>query len=329
MSSSLPNKKALAEAAQGPSWVRSMSQVQALGVGRAVRTMYGRWFDFQLERHRRQQDAPATAAFRSGRPSLTAAQDHVVRDLMERGVAHASLTSLVEPSWWETLRTQADSWLQSPEVQAAERAYQTAQARRWKDYLVRMFGRGAPIAFDAPWIQFAIQPAVLDVVNTYLGMFSKVLYVDVWDTVPLRHDGPDMGSQRWHRDPEDAKLVKVFLYFSDVDSESGAMEYVPYSRRGERYGNLWPQEFPKGSVPPLDEFDRLVPQAAREICAYPAGTLLFVDTSGFHRGGRAVAARRVTATWTFTRQSSVWPAAFELIGAPPELPPAHRFALLR
>ena len=65
------------------------------------------------------------------------------------------------------------------------------------------------------------------------------------------------------------------------------MQYVPKSRRGERFGSLWPQEFPKGSVPPPEEFEREIPPSAWHTCAYPAGTLVFVDTSGFHRGGRA------------------------------------------
>jgi len=316
--------------AEGPQWVRSIGEVEALGIGRGVRALYGRWFDFQQERRRRREDAPAREAFRAAPPSLTEVQQQLVEDLVGRGIAHTSLTSLMGDAWWDRLRADVGRWIASDEVQAAERAYQMTETRKWKDYLVRMYGRGAEIGIDSPWIQFVMQPALLDVVNTYLGMLSKVLYVDVWDTVPLVHDGPDTGSQRWHRDPEDAKLVKVFLYFTDVDAATGAMQYVPNSRNGERYGSLWPQQFPRGSVPPLEDFERAIPAADWHTCAYPAGTLLFVDTSGFHRGGRATADRRVLATWTFTRPSSVFPRSFTVNPTPGGGPrsEAARFAVL-
>jgi hypothetical protein len=329
MRSSLPNKKELSEAAKGPSWVRSVGDVEALGIGRGVRALYGRWFNFQQELRRRQHDAPAVKAWRDTAAPLAPIQQRVLDDLRANGFAAVDVRTLVGDDHWLALRGLVEPWLATDEVKKAEHAYQTSQERKWKDYLVRMFGRDSRIPIDSPIIALATAPAILDVVNTYVGMLSKILYVDVWNTVPLVHEGPNMGSQRWHRDPEDAKLVKVFLYFNDVDAESGAMQYVPNSRRGERFGSLWPQEFPKGSVPPPEEFEREIPPSAWHTCAYPAGTLVFVDTSGFHRGGRATAARRVLATWTFTRQSSVWPRAFELEGKPPtDASPAYRFALL-
>jgi hypothetical protein len=282
------------------------------------------------ERARRERslNAPAREAFEAARPALSPAQRRVLAGLVDDGIAHAPMTDLVGEDWWDRLRAGVEPWIASDEVRTAEEAYRASDTRRWKDYLVRMFGRGATLPFDSPWIQFALQPAILDLINTYLGMLSKILYVDVWDTVPLVHAGADTGSQRWHRDPEDAKLVKVFLYFSDVDAAAGAMQYVPRSRSGEQYGQLWPQRFPSGSVPPPDEFDRLVPPWARVTCAHAAGTLLFVDTSGFHRGGRAPERRRVLSTWTYTSQSSVWPRAFQVTNVPGSLSPPVRFALL-
>lgn len=327
MATGLPNKRALSEMSRGPAWVQTIAGVETLGIGRGASALYGRWFAFQQERRRQQQDAPAVKAFRSAPPVLTGAQRQVVDALVDCGIAHVDMKALVPADWGERLGAEVEAWIGSPEIAAAEHAYRTSTEKRWKDYLVRKFGRGAVIPFESPWLQFGIQPGILDIVNSYLGMLSKMLYIDVWDTVPLVHDGPDTGSQRWHRDPEDAKLVKVFLYFSDVDADAGAMEYVPYSRRGDKYGNLWPQQFPKGSVPPPDEFERKIPRSAWTMCTQPAGTLIFVDTSGFHRGGRALTRRRILATWTYTRQSSVWPRAFEPVGIPASPPPPVHFAI--
>ena len=161
-------------------------------------------------------------------------------------------------------------------------------------------------------------------------MMSKMLYIDAWNTIALEHDGPPIGSQRWHRDPEDIKLVKVFLYFSDVDLTAGPTYYIPNSRKGEKYGHLWPQKIPRGSVPPLEALEELIPCSDWEVCTYPAGTFVFVDTVGFHKGGRATHRNRVFATWTFVSQGSLWPRVFK-IDPPPdpqELSPAARFALI-
>ena len=45
-----------------------------------------------------------------------------------------------------------------------------------------------------------------------------------------------------------------------------------------------------------------------------SGTLLFVDTCGFHRGGRATSARRVLATSIHTTPASPWPRRFRASG---------------
>ena len=50
-----------------------------------------------------------------------------------------------------------------------------------------------------------------------------------------------MASQEWHRDPEDQHVVKVFLYFSDVDEDAGPLRVrAAAAPSGVEYGDLWP-----------------------------------------------------------------------------------------
>src|SRR5262249_26212984 len=121
------------------------------------------------------------------------------------------------------------TWLASAEVQEQERAYREEgfKSQSFKEYLVRMYrgeegGRETVIPWDSPWLKLAIEPRIMDIANHYLGMLSRMFHIDVWDTIALDHDGPLVGPQRWHRDPADIRLVKVFLYFTDVDADSGA-----------------------------------------------------------------------------------------------------------
>ena len=73
---------------------------------------------------------------------------------------------------------------------------------------------------------------LLDIANTYLGMWAKLEYVDVWYTPPSTGRAPS--SQRWHRDFNDRHLLKAFLYLVDVDEETGPFEYVPRTAPGQR-----------------------------------------------------------------------------------------------
>ena len=332
--------EALREEAQGPWAVRTLGRVGALGIGPRVRRTYQRWHERTRLRRYEQGNAGAREAFQRNRPTLTPTQERLVRRLGSHGIASAGIRDLLgADAWWTTLSAAADRWLASDDVLAREREWLGQRAREiagaakrklGKGYLIRMFGRDAPMAWDSPWLRFAVEPAVLDVANAYLALFSKIIYVDVWNTVPLTHDGPDVASQRWHRDPEDRRLLKVFLYLRDVPSGAGPLQYVPRSRPGEQYGDFWPQQSPAGSVPPEGAVEAGIPEGDREVCAYPAGTLVFVDTVGLHRGGRADEERRVVATWTYTTHASLWARAFALdrTAVPDDLTDAARFALL-
>jgi hypothetical protein len=72
------------------------------------------------------------------------------------------------------------------------------------------------------------------------GLDSRLL--NLGDRIGLTPTAPDRvgDSQRWHRDPEDDHIVKMFIYFSDVDEEAGPFEYVRDSAAGGKYGDVFP-----------------------------------------------------------------------------------------
>ena len=96
---------------------------------------------------------------------------------------------------------------------------------------------------------------MLDLANTYLGMWSKLEYVDLWYTPPTE-EVDRQSSQRWHRDFNDRLLLKAFLYLSDVDESAGPFEYVPRSFPGGELGDLWPWYPGYDGYPPDEEFAR-------------------------------------------------------------------------
>ncbi|MCI0660767.1 MAG: hypothetical protein L0220_06810, partial [Acidobacteria bacterium] len=254
-------------------------------------------------------------------------------DLNECGIAQVHFDELfADRRLWDELSPQVDRWSKSDAIRENERRYLEGYYReaKWKEYIMMMTQEeGETFSIGSPLLQLGLQPVILDIVNSYFGMQAKLFHLDVWKTIPLSCDGPLTGSQRWHRDPEDLKLVKVFLYLSDVDQAAGPLHYIRYSRRGDEYGNFCPQKLPYGRVVPSDEVEKKIPRTDWTICSAPAGTFVFVDTTGLHMGGRASKNQRLFATWGFASQGMIWPRCFKLdsLIVPQGLPAAARYAL--
>ncbi len=174
------------------------------------------------------------ARFRAQNPALGEGQASVSAALRRRGVASAPHRSLgVDEADWGALAQVAGEFERSDRVREAVEAYPTEAAapRRNDVYMVTRFYPEEPVlAADDPYLRAVLAAPILDVVNSYFGLWSKLMSVDLWYSIP--HDaGHRIGSQKWHRDPEDRQMLKVYFYFSDVVDGAGPMEYVEGSAR--------------------------------------------------------------------------------------------------
>lgn len=302
-------------------------------LGDSVRNAHDAWLRRRIDGYWRAAQTPARKSFDANKPILIPAQQRVLADLSSCGVAQAHFTELFSDSeLWNALSHQVREWIESEKIKERTRSYTQEKYRdaKWKEYIVMMTAEeGATFSIDSPLARIGLQPAILDIVNSYFGMMTRLFHMDVWKTIPLEHDGPLTGSQRWHRDPEDVKLVKVFLYLSDVDESAGPLHYLKHSRRGEKYGHCWPQKLPYGNVAPVDQLERVAPRSDWAVCTAPAGTFIFADTTGLHMGGRAGKNERIFAVWGFASHGAVWPRYFQLDlrSGLPQTPPAVRYAL--
>jgi hypothetical protein len=261
---------------------------------------------------------PSRRSFSAHPPQLNSTQARVVRDLTERGFSLVHFDELFgDPELWARLQQGMDGWVNTEPVQAGIRKFREEAGKPssgdGKEYLLRQF----PITecprfpLDYPWLQVPLNARVLDTVNSYLGMWTKLHYMDTWYTIPSGTERPETASQQWHRDYEDYRLCKVFLYFSDVDEGAGPLQYIPGSRRtGGRYGHLWRRW--SQLYPPQHQLAEAVPASEWVTCTGPPGTFVFVDTSGFHRGGFATERERIFSTWTFKTPASWAPRRFQV-----------------
>ena len=221
-------------------------------------------------------------------PELDDTQRRVLETMRQDGIALVPFEDLFgDEQLWEALRADIAGFARHTEDNLAE--LQAKQKK--KSYLIRRFLKsGTPFGLDDRWLGFGLSSRMLDIVNSYRGELTWMIDVDNWYTIPDPNAEDRIASQRWHRDPWDNHIVKVFTYFSDVDEAAGPFEYLRGSPAGGRNAHLWPWEGDEvyeahGLYPPQDEFESKAPAEDVLTATGPAGTMVFADTSGFHRGG--------------------------------------------
>jgi hypothetical protein len=241
------------------------------------------------------------------RPALDDTQQRIIDQLREDGFATLPLSELVpDPAVWSELGEDAARFVAETEAGLAreqEGAESTLRRRAGKEFVVRKYSSDVQLGLDDPWLRLGTNPRLLDIANAYLGMWSKLEYVDVWYTPPAGGD-ERRSSQRWHRDFNDRHLLKAFVYLVDVDEQTGPFEYVPRSAPGSELEALWPWRPLGDNYPPEDELAEQVGDRAVAFTA-PKGTIIFCNTSGFHRGGFASGKPRVLATITWDSPASL------------------------
>jgi hypothetical protein len=277
---------------------------------------------FSLHRHVL-SNRSSRRAFAASAVKLSDVQQQVVSALQADGFAKTSFDELIgDTGLWNEL------W---SDMEAFKR--EVRPDKKHKDYLLKRSGKaGRSFRLDDPWLRYATVPTLLDVVNSYLQLHSKLVDVDQWYTLPMPAGSERIASQRWHRDGRDMNIVKVFTYFSDVDREAGALEYVLGSPPGRRYGHLWPWDpIDSGYHPTEEEMDSRVASSDRAFATGPTGTIVLCNTTGFHRGGYA-SKPRVNSMFSYVSPASVATLrdrrfTVEPNGAGSSLPEAARLAL--
>jgi hypothetical protein len=263
-------------------------------------------------------------------PALDDLQRSILSDVREQGYSLRSFDDVVaDAGTWTELVGQRDSFIASTEADLAAGG-DHVRVRPGKEFVVRLWSYGVELGPDDPWFRVVSSRRLLDLANAYLEMWSKLEYVDVWYSVPQPESGQRISSQRWHRDYNDKHLLKVFLYLVDVDEHMGPFQYVAGSQPGGPYESAWGWEPLGQNYPTEEELEARIPPEAVKTFTGPAGTLLFCNTAGFHRGGFSTTQPRVLATATYSSPASLASLtvrSYAYRGRLDELDPATRFAV--
>jgi hypothetical protein len=198
-----------------------------------------------------------------------------------------------------------------------------------KSYVLRVL---PPLDLSDGLTSLALNERLLTVVAHYLGMRPRLKSFELWNNQPVDPTSKETASMQWHRDYDDHKIVKVFLYLVDVDAQMGPFTYLRETQPGARFGHLFPSRPPEGSVPPKADVERLVPPAQLQQCTGKKGSFIICDTTGLHRGGRSTTKSRILFTLTYASDAAIDPDKYTLGENARDLSrlsPAARFALRR
>jgi hypothetical protein len=139
------------------------------------------------------------------------------------------------------------------------------------------------------FLDFCLDPLFVAAAARYLGDFPVLATVDFWHS--RAETGEYHTSQLYHRDLDDARQFKVFLFISDVDAESGPLTVLP-AHVSERVCRQLGYRPTSGNFRITDEQIRPLLAAGEEhILTGRSGTIVLVDTSRLLHFGSRVSSR--------------------------------------
>jgi hypothetical protein len=126
---------------------------------------------------------------------------------------------------------------------------------------------------------WATEKRLVNIIENYIGLPVA------FHGVHLRKDFPNenqFGTLLWHKDAEDRRIIKIFVYLSDVEEHHGPFEYVPLhliTKYSLNYYRIQYELWRSGYLGFTDDtLNKFIPKSAWKSCPGPAGTVIFVDT---------------------------------------------------
>jgi hypothetical protein len=219
----------------------------------------------------------------------------IARELTTEGIVVGPSDRYLSDQGREALRVAALPILQASrgaEVEAAE-----ARSDRQKNFVLHLASYPKGIAADEPLLKLALDRKLLEIASSYLGLWPCLFSIEAWLNYPT--DEPAQKSQLWHRDPEDLRNVKAFIYLADVDDQCGPFTYIPRTHPfGSAAAAAHSLEHKKRILD--DRMTQVFPRASWRVCTGSANTMILADTLGYHRGGKPTTGRRILITFTYT-----------------------------
>jgi hypothetical protein len=136
----------------------------------------------------------------------------------------------------------------------------------------------------APYIlELANHPKILSVLHQYFGCKPLISYLACWWSYPTEA-GPQQ-AESFHRDVDDWRFIKLFVYLTDVTSTSGPHVYVKDSASSRQLSQIRRYQD--------EEIIRTFGGQSVTTMTGAAGTGFLENTFGFHKGQQVNEGKRL------------------------------------
>lgn len=126
----------------------------------------------------------------------------ILSDLKHHGIAFSTIDEIFPQADY---LNQMESWLNQNEKNLV--------LKNKKKFLMSYHGNENSILdldSNNPFINFYLSDRILRIVCDYLGYIPQLNYLTIEKTLVVGESSP-ADSQNWHRDPEEQKMLKVFI----------------------------------------------------------------------------------------------------------------------
>jgi len=148
-----------------------------------------------------------------------------------------------------------------------------------------------------------------DLAGRYLGCEPVNDLVAMWWSTAFSREASSEVAQLYHFDMDRPQFLKIFIYLTDVTGETGPHCYIRGSHRS-RADALWRD----GRHADTEILAHYATGDEVEITA-PRGTMIAVDTSGFHKGKPLVHGHRLILQFEYT--TALFGAFYQRLHVPP------------
>lgn len=247
----------------------------------------------------------STVAYLFDRAEVTGEARRVLSELNQNGIAISSVDKLLPGS---SIFAEMCDQVEQLETSFASKITEARLAANQdteslKTFLFKLLGEVPMLDPESVYARFALQTEILRIANAYFGMFTQLRYYNVWHTLASQSRARE--SQLWHRDREDHLILKLFVYFDDVDEGAGPFTYATGTHRKGSVRQE-PQSFIEKGVQRWgdEQMIPIVPESKWVKALGKKGDIVFADTRGCHKGGLARTKDRLLYTCLFTSPTS-------------------------
>lgn len=132
-------------------------------------------------------------------------------------------------------------------------------------------------------INIANSPSIIKLAEGYLGCKPTISNIQLWWSFPGHKKSEE--AENFHRDVDDWKFIKLFIYLTDVDENSGPHVYVQKSIDTHRYLPI--KRYSDSDI------EKYFGSGNIKVMTGNKGNAFMEDTFGFHKGQLAKSSRRL------------------------------------